>query len=43
MLVESTSRLALQRFISEWVQTFGDAMADAKGVRWQLEIDPLRI
>lgn len=43
MLVESTSRLALQRFISEWVQTFSDAVADAKGVRWQLEIDPLRI
>jgi primosomal protein N' (replication factor Y) len=43
MLVESASRLALQRFIGEWVQTFSDAMADAKGVRWQLEIDPLRI
>jgi len=43
MLVESTSRAALQRFVSEWVQTFGDALADAKGVRWQLEIDPLRI
>jgi len=43
MLVESTSRIALQRFISEWVQTFGEALSDAKGVRWQLEIDPLRI
>ncbi|MGO4575510.1 primosomal protein N' [Cupriavidus sp. 2TAF22] len=43
MLVESTSRAALQRFVDEWVQTFGDALADAKGVRWQLEIDPLRI
>ncbi len=43
MLVESTSRAALQRFVSEWVRTFGDALADAKGVRWQLEIDPLRI
>lgn len=43
MLVEAPSRPVLQRFVSEWVQTFGEAGARVKGVRWQLEIDPLRI
>ncbi len=43
MLVEAGSRPVLQRFISEWVPTFGDVGARVKGVRWQLEIDPLRI
>ncbi|MFJ4290309.1 primosomal protein N' [Cupriavidus sp. NPDC089707] len=43
MLVEATSRPALQRFVAEWVQTFAEAGREAKGVRWQLEIDPLRI
>jgi primosomal protein N' (replication factor Y) len=43
MLLESTSRTALQRFTNEWVQTFGEIRGDVKGVRWQLEIDPLRI
>lgn len=43
MLAESPSRAVLQRFVSEWAQTFPDALAQAKGVRWQLEIDPLRI
>ncbi|WP_227458753.1 primosomal protein N' [Cupriavidus pauculus] len=43
MLVEAGSRPVLQRFVSEWVQTFDAAGRHAKGVRWQLEIDPLRI
>lgn len=43
MLVEATSRPALQRFVAEWVQTFAEVGTEAKGVRWQLEIDPLRI
>ncbi|CAG9174022.1 Primosomal protein N' [Cupriavidus laharis] len=43
MLVEASSRPVLQRFVSEWVRTFPEAGADARGVRWQLEIDPLRI
>lgn len=43
MLVESSSRVALQRFVGEWTQTFGEVGATVKGVRWQLEIDPLRI
>jgi len=43
MLAESHSRQALQRFISEWVQTFGALGEAGKGVRWQLEVDPLRI
>ena len=43
MLVESHSRAALQRFISAWVLTFDGIGEAAKGVRWQLEVDPLRI
>ena len=43
MLVEAGSRPVLQRFVSEWVQTFDEIGARVKGVRWQLEIDPLRI
>lgn len=43
MLVEAGSRPALQRFISEWVPTFEEVGTRVKGVRWQLEIDPLRI
>ncbi|MEK7318927.1 MAG: hypothetical protein AAB280_07550, partial [Pseudomonadota bacterium] len=43
MLVEAGSRPLLQRFVSEWVRTFDDAATRVKGVRWQLEIDPLRI
>jgi primosomal protein N' (replication factor Y) len=43
MLVEASARPVLQRFVSEWVQTFGEVGSAVKGVRWQLEIDPLRI
>ncbi|MDT6962180.1 primosomal protein N' [Cupriavidus sp. SZY C1] len=43
MLVEAASRPVLQRFVSEWVPTFDDVATRVKGVRWQLEIDPLRI
>jgi primosomal protein N' (replication factor Y) len=43
MLVEAAARPVLQRFVAEWVHTFDVVGAQAKGVRWQLEIDPLRI
>lgn len=43
MLVEAGSRPVLQRFVSEWVSTFEEVGTRVKGVRWQLEIDPLRI
>ncbi|WP_130393677.1 primosomal protein N' [Cupriavidus agavae] len=43
MLVEAGSRPVLQRFLSEWVPTFQEVGQRVKGVRWQLEIDPLRI
>lgn len=43
MLVECGSRALLQRFVGQWLQTFAVAAATARGVRWQLEIDPLRI
>jgi len=43
MLVEAGSRPVLQRFLSEWLPTFQEVGAQVKGVRWQLEIDPLRI
>lgn len=43
MLVEAGSRPVLQRFVREWVQTFEEVGTRVKGVRWQLEIDPLRI
>lgn len=43
MLIESGSRMMLQRFVGEWTQTFSEVGATVKGVRWQLEIDPLRI
>nr|WP_156545898.1 primosomal protein N' [Cupriavidus sp. D384] len=43
MLVEADSRPVLQRFVSEWVPTFDEVGTRVKGVRWQLEIDPLRI
>ncbi|MFJ5381928.1 primosomal protein N', partial [Cupriavidus sp. CER94] len=43
MLVEAGSRPVLQRFVSEWVSTFEEVGARVKSVRWQLEIDPLRI
>jgi len=43
MLVEAGSRPVLQRFVSEWVPTFDEVGTRVKGVRWQLEIDPLRI
>ncbi|CAG9183350.1 primosomal protein N' [Cupriavidus respiraculi] len=43
MLVECGSRATLQRFVSEWAQTFPEVGSAVRGVRWQLEIDPLRI
>ncbi|NSX14596.1 primosomal protein N', partial [Cupriavidus taiwanensis] len=43
MLVEGSARPVLQRFVAEWVQTFAEVGTEVKGVRWQLEIDPLRI
>ncbi|MBY4897648.1 primosomal protein N' [Cupriavidus sp. AU9028] len=43
MLIESGARAALQRFLSGWTDRLPQVAAEVKGVRWQLEIDPLRI
>jgi len=43
LLVESASRAALQKFLSAWTEGFAGIGKTVKGVRWQLEIDPLRI
>jgi primosomal protein N' (replication factor Y) len=43
LLVESASRAALQKLLSAWTDRFGEVGKTVKGVRWQLEIDPLRI
>lgn len=43
LLLESASRAALQRLLATWTDGFGDIGRTVKGVRWQLEIDPLRI
>lgn len=42
LLVESTSRPALQVFLPAWVQALHQAAGDAR-VRWHLEVDPLEI
>ncbi|WP_411859802.1 primosomal protein N' [Cupriavidus pauculus] len=43
MLIEAGSRPLLQRFVAGWLPSL-DTLGDAgRGVRWQLEIDPLRI
>ncbi|MFX8274288.1 hypothetical protein ABTL44_19905, partial [Acinetobacter baumannii] len=41
LLVESASRAALQKLLSAWTDRFGEVGKTVKGVRWQLEIDPL--
>lgn len=43
MLVEGGSRPTLQRFVADWLGLLGQLGAPARGVRWQLEVDPLRI
>lgn len=42
LLVESSSRPALQAFLSVWMQAIPDVAVDTR-VRWQLEVDPLEI
>ncbi len=42
MLVESASRRSLQQLLAQWMPDC-DALPERQGVRWQLEIDPLRI
>lgn len=42
LLVESSSRPALQAFLSVWMQALPDVAVDSR-VRWQLEVDPLEI
>ena len=42
MLVESTSRTVLQRLLVAWMPAC-EGLPQRQGVRWQLEIDPLRI
>ncbi|MFX6899600.1 hypothetical protein ABTH92_20725, partial [Acinetobacter baumannii] len=43
LLVESGSRAALQKLLTAWTEGFAGIGKAVKGVRWQLEIDPLRI
>ena len=43
MLVEAGSRPLLQRFVAGWLPLLDDLGDAGRGVRWQLEIDPLRI
>lgn len=43
LLVESGSRAALQKLLTAWTEGFAGIGKTVKGVRWQLEIDPLRI
>ncbi len=43
LLLESGSRAALQRLLAAWTDGFAGIGKTVKGVRWQLEIDPLRI
>ena len=42
LLLESTSRPALQAFLTEWSAHL-PAVASSSRVRWQLEVDPLEI
>ena len=42
LLVEASSRVALQQFLSAWRMVF-DTVPEAARVRWYLEIDPLGI
>ncbi|MCS7100196.1 MAG: primosomal protein N', partial [Burkholderiaceae bacterium] len=41
LLAESPRRGALQEWLSRWRAALGSV--PARGVRWQLEVDPLRI
>ena len=44
MLVESTSRVALQRMLAAWLPQLNDIRAQHKGLlRWAVDIDPLAI
>jgi primosomal protein N' (replication factor Y) len=46
MLVESASRTALQRFLSDWQQTLHDLRGAPEGqgiLRWAVDVDPLAI
>ncbi|CAG9174934.1 Primosomal protein N' [Cupriavidus pampae] len=43
MLIEAGSRPLLQRFVAGWLPSLDDLGDAGRGVRWQLEIDPLRI
>jgi primosomal protein N' (replication factor Y) len=48
MLVESTSRLALQRFMALWLPTLHELRRERGGsderiLRWAMDVDPLMI
>ena len=48
MLVESTSRAALQRFLALWLPTLHSVRVERKGadqriLRWAVDVDPLAI
>jgi len=40
LLLESTDRGALQRFLAQWIPQV-DALPEARRVRWDLDVDPL--
>ncbi|AWB35059.1 primosomal protein N' [Orrella marina] len=42
LLIESSSRVMLQRLLSEWLPELGSRFG-AAGLRWQIEVDPLEI
>ena len=42
LLVESSSRRALQRFLGPWVTQL-EAIKSSSRLRWHLEVDPLEV
>jgi primosomal protein N' (replication factor Y) len=47
MLIESPSRVALQRFLSRWLPALHElrrtASGEARILRWAVDVDPLTI
>ena len=42
MLIESSSRAALQRFLAGWLPQV-EQLPSARGLRWALDVDPLEV
>ena len=43
MLVESQSRVALQRFLAEWLPALHAVRKEERILRWAVDVDPLAI